>query len=178
MPLPLSGRQLVLQTSGQNQRHPTETKGRFSQRIRRNSRDTSDLHLESRICNKLHFGARKRAECARLPASRPVLVICRADSVLSDTRRASNSTQTDFVKRQVERVLGELDQQVGSIPATIRDELLKKVGTGDGQVLQPVLDASQLTGLGKKSAIGPRGRPTTVPGWRRRTSMCTRPSSF
>jgi hypothetical protein len=58
--------------------------------------------------------------------------------------RASTAKDTDFVKRQVERLLSEMESRVGTIPAKVRDELLSKIGTSDGQVLKPLLDAAFL----------------------------------
>lgn len=57
--------------------------------------------------------------------------------------RASTAKDTEFVKRQIDRLLSEMDLKVGAIPARLQDELIKKVGTGDGQVLKPIFDASQ-----------------------------------
>jgi|GEM_PF-872797 len=58
--------------------------------------------------------------------------------------RASTAKDTDFVKRQIERLLNDLESKVGAIPTKVRDELLTKVGTGDGQVLKPLVDAACL----------------------------------
>ena len=58
--------------------------------------------------------------------------------------RASAAKDTEFVKRQVERLLNEMESKVGTIPSKVRDELLSKVGTGDGQVLKPLVEATQL----------------------------------
>ncbi len=58
--------------------------------------------------------------------------------------RASTAKDIEFVKRQVERLLNEMESKVGAIPIKVRDELLTKVGTGDGQVLKPLVDAAYL----------------------------------
>jgi hypothetical protein len=58
--------------------------------------------------------------------------------------RASTAKDTDFVKRQVERLLNEMELRVGAIPTKVRDELLAKVGTSDGQILKPLVDATFL----------------------------------
>src|SRR5262249_16370352 len=58
--------------------------------------------------------------------------------------RASTAKDTNFVKRQVERLLGEMESRVGTIPTKVRDELLSKIGTSDGQVLKPLVDAAFL----------------------------------
>lgn len=59
--------------------------------------------------------------------------------------RASTAKDTDFLKRQVERLLNDMESKVGSIPSKVRDELLLKLGTGDGQVLKPLFDAAERT---------------------------------
>lgn len=56
--------------------------------------------------------------------------------------RASTAKDTEFVKRQIERLLNEMDSRVSAIPSKVEDELVKKIGTGDGQVLKPIFDAS------------------------------------
>lgn len=56
--------------------------------------------------------------------------------------RAAAAKDTDFVKRQIERLLGETEAKVSRIPEAVRDQLLKNVGSGDGQVLKPILDAA------------------------------------
>jgi hypothetical protein len=52
--------------------------------------------------------------------------------------RASGARDLDFVRRQVDGLLVSVQQAVSSIPHTLEDELVKKLGTGDGQVLAPV----------------------------------------
>ena len=44
--------------------------------------------------------------------------------------RASSAKDTEFVKRQVERLLNDMESRVGSIPRAVQDELLKKVVEG------------------------------------------------
>jgi hypothetical protein len=56
--------------------------------------------------------------------------------------RASTAKDTEFVKRQVERLLHEVQSKVGEIPSKVQTELLTKVGGGDGQVLKPLVDAT------------------------------------
>jgi archaellum component FlaC len=56
--------------------------------------------------------------------------------------RASTARDTEFLKRQVERLISEMETKVGSIPGAVQSELLKKIGTGDGQVLKPFVDAT------------------------------------
>jgi hypothetical protein len=57
--------------------------------------------------------------------------------------RASTAKDTEFVRRQIERLLHEMESKVGSIPGRIEERLIAKVGAGDGQVLKPIIDASQ-----------------------------------
>jgi len=56
--------------------------------------------------------------------------------------RASTSRNTDFVKREVDRLISNMETRVNAIPTTVRDELMTKVGTSDGQVLKPIVDAT------------------------------------
>jgi hypothetical protein len=67
--------------------------------------------------------------------------------------RASSAKDTEFLKRQVERLVNEIDSRVSGIPNKIQDELMKKVGSGDGQVLKPILDASELASRDVKQRI-------------------------
>jgi hypothetical protein len=46
---------------------------------------------------------------------------------------------TEFVKRQVESLLVDVATAVGRVPATVQAELVGRIGTGDGQVLAPIL---------------------------------------
>jgi hypothetical protein len=68
--------------------------------------------------------------------------------------RASTAKDTEFVKRQVERLLSETELKVGAIPNRVRDELLSKVGTGDGQVLKPLVDAAFVAAKSVTERIG------------------------
>jgi hypothetical protein len=68
--------------------------------------------------------------------------------------RASTAKDTEFIKRQVERLLNEMEARVGAIPSKVRDELLTKVGTGDGQVLKPLVDAAFLAARNVTDRIG------------------------
>jgi hypothetical protein len=56
--------------------------------------------------------------------------------------RASTSQNTDFVKRQVDRLLADMGSKVAAIPAAVREQLLIKVGAGKGQILEPVVEAT------------------------------------
>lgn len=57
--------------------------------------------------------------------------------------RASNSKDTDFVKRQLERLVKSVVETVGTIPKDVETELMKKVGVKDGQVLKPLMDSTE-----------------------------------
>ncbi len=52
--------------------------------------------------------------------------------------RARTSQDTDFVRRQVESLLGHVEKATGLIPHEIEKALVAKVGTGDGQILAPI----------------------------------------
>jgi hypothetical protein len=52
--------------------------------------------------------------------------------------RAAGASDLEFVRRQVEGLLAAVEQAVGHVPLSIRDELLAKLGTQDGQVLAPM----------------------------------------
>ncbi len=54
--------------------------------------------------------------------------------------RATASRDAEFVKHQAERVINTVESRVGALPKQLRDELMAKIGTGDGQVLKPVND--------------------------------------
>ena len=54
--------------------------------------------------------------------------------------RATASQDTEFVKHQAERAIAVVDSRVGALPQQLRDDLMAKIGTGDGQVLKPVND--------------------------------------
>ena len=49
--------------------------------------------------------------------------------------RARTGHDTEFVRRQVESLLGQVEKATESIPREIEKALVAKVGTGDGQVL-------------------------------------------
>lgn len=56
--------------------------------------------------------------------------------------RAAATKDLDFVKRQVDRIITDIQSSVGGIPETVNKELLGKIGTGDGQVLKPLHDST------------------------------------
>ena len=60
--------------------------------------------------------------------------------------RAQTSRDTDFVRRQIEFLLGEVTRTVEKIPGATQDALLAKIGTSNGQVLAPIQSlVSQVT---------------------------------
>lgn len=52
--------------------------------------------------------------------------------------RVRLSQDTDFVRRQVESLIGQVEKAVISIPEATKEKLLGKIGTGEGQVLAPI----------------------------------------
>jgi len=58
--------------------------------------------------------------------------------------RASNSKDTEFVKRQLEKATQVVVSTVGTIPADVEKELMKKLGVEDGQVLKPLMDSTEI----------------------------------
>jgi uncharacterized protein YjbJ (UPF0337 family) len=75
----------------------------------------------------------------RVPEVDRVPVLQKAIEVgLFCLERGQNAGDVEFVKRQIEGLLGSVEQAVGKIPDQARDALLGKIGTDDGQVLAPV----------------------------------------
>jgi hypothetical protein len=75
------------------------------------------------------------------PAERKHLV-CRALEIgVFCLERTSTSRDMEFVRRQVEGLLHDVTSAIGSIPQRVEDGLMAKVGTGNGQVLAPVVKA-------------------------------------
>src|SRR5258706_13494106 len=52
--------------------------------------------------------------------------------------RGRTAQDTDFVKRKVAELLVQVENAVINIPKKAEENLLQKIGTGDGQVLNPV----------------------------------------
>src|SRR6267143_4688684 len=52
--------------------------------------------------------------------------------------RGRTAQDTDFVKRKVAELLVQVENAVIDIPKKAEEKLLQKIGTGDGQVLNPV----------------------------------------
>ena len=75
------------------------------------------------------------------PGDRESLV-CRALEVgVFCLERTSTSQDVEFVRRQVEGLLHDVTNAISSIPQRVEDGLMAKVGTGNGQVLAPVVKA-------------------------------------
>lgn len=78
----------------------------------------------------------------RVPEADRVPVLQKAIEVgLFCLERGQNAGDVEFVRRQIEGLLGSVEQAVGKIPDQARDALLAKIGTDDGQVLAPVKTA-------------------------------------
>lgn len=52
--------------------------------------------------------------------------------------RARASRDTEFLRRQVESLIADVDKAATRIPAAIETALAAKIGTGEGQLLEPV----------------------------------------
>ncbi len=52
--------------------------------------------------------------------------------------RGRDGQATEFVKRQMESLLVDVEKAVGRIPAAVQAELVGRMGIGDGQILAPV----------------------------------------
>jgi hypothetical protein len=52
--------------------------------------------------------------------------------------RASTSQDMEFVRRQADRLMTEVAAAVRTIPTTVTEELVRSVGTSQGQVLAPI----------------------------------------
>ncbi|MBD1903376.1 hypothetical protein NDI44_22885 [Trichocoleus sp. DQ-A3] len=52
--------------------------------------------------------------------------------------RTQTSQDTEFVKRQIESLMAEVNRAVTAIPKAVQKELVTKIGTAEGQVLAPI----------------------------------------
>ncbi|MBD1881283.1 hypothetical protein [Coleofasciculus sp. FACHB-T130] len=52
--------------------------------------------------------------------------------------RTQTSQDTEFVKRQIELLMAEVNRAVTAIPKAVQKELVSKIGTAEGQVLAPI----------------------------------------
>ena len=80
--------------------------------------------------------------------------------------RTQTAQDVEFVKRQIQSLLAEVKELVGSVPKTVEQELLGKIGTAEGQVLAPIqtqvhFASRQITNKldDVKNLRGPRYRP-------------------
>jgi hypothetical protein len=67
--------------------------------------------------------------------------------------RMSTSGETDFVKREVDALLAKVSEAIGRIPGSVERELMDKVGTDKGQVLEPLAKAVAETTKAAESGI-------------------------
>lgn len=58
-------------------------------------------------------------------------------------QRANQSQDLDFVRREVEALLGKVDAAAQLIPGRVQDALVSRIGMGEGQVLAPVKAAAE-----------------------------------
>jgi hypothetical protein len=77
--------------------------------------------------------------CRQRPADRENLVASALEIGISCLERTATSQDFEFVRRQVEGLLHDVNSAVGSIPGRVEDALMAKIGTGNGQVLAPVV---------------------------------------
>ena len=75
----------------------------------------------------------KVSEAERVPA-----VIQAIEVGVFCLERAGASVDTDFVRRQIDSLLAKLDKQLGELPKSTRDAIVAKIGSGEGQVLEPI----------------------------------------
>jgi flagellin-like hook-associated protein FlgL len=59
--------------------------------------------------------------------------------------RTQSSQDIDFVKLQIKSLLEEVTQIVRTVPKTVEQELISKIGTAEGQVLAPIQTNINLT---------------------------------
>lgn len=58
-------------------------------------------------------------------------------------QHAVAAQNTQFVRRQVEQLLGEVEKKTREIVPEIRDALTRELGTGPGQALAPVAEVAR-----------------------------------
>ena len=75
------------------------------------------------------------------PADRESLVSKALEIGVFCLERTSTSQDMEFVRRQIEGLLHDVTSAIGSIPLRVEAGLMEKVGTGNGQVLAPVVKA-------------------------------------
>jgi hypothetical protein len=76
---------------------------------------------------------------SRIPEIERAVVIAKAVEVgLFCLERGQNTQDLEYVKRQVQDLLHNVEIAVGGVAATAEAALLGKIGTDNGQVLAPV----------------------------------------
>jgi hypothetical protein len=64
--------------------------------------------------------------------------------------RARTAQDTEFIRRQIDSLLHNVEQVTNTIPGAIQEQLISRIGTADGQVLAPV---RQVVDEAKRSII-------------------------
>jgi hypothetical protein len=76
---------------------------------------------------------------SRLPApEREAALVSAIEIGVFCLERAQVSRDTEFVRRQVEGLIADVDKAATRIPAAIEAALTARIGTGQGQILEPV----------------------------------------
>jgi hypothetical protein len=68
-------------------------------------------------------------------------------------RRAKNSQDTEFIKRQIEALLSDVQSAVEKIPQAVENNLVGKIGSDDGQVLSPIRQLVEQVSLANTQRI-------------------------
>ncbi len=99
-----------------------------------------ELTDTSAVVSDLEIGSREVVDFLRvLPESERETALVHAVEVgVFCLERAQASHDTEFVRRQVERLMGDVDRAVAQVPSAIEIALTAKIGTGEGQVLAPI----------------------------------------
>ena len=75
----------------------------------------------------------------KVPEQQREAAVCQAIEVgVFCLERASAGRSIEFVRHEVERLLAGVTVELSGLPTKVQDELLKKLGTDDGQALAPV----------------------------------------
>jgi hypothetical protein len=96
-------------------------------------------------------GSEVRIEGSVVSRHAPEYLARQADRELAFTRaieigtfcleRMSTSGEMDFFKREVDGLLARVSEAIGRIPGSVERELMDKMGTDKGQVLEPLAKA-------------------------------------
>ena len=71
---------------------------------------------------------------------RPFVMIKAVEVGTFCLERGRTAQDTEFVKRQIDALLSNVEREVSDIPTKTQSALISKLGTQDGQVLAPVRD--------------------------------------